>query len=69
VWGVRHALLSEVSQHPVVVLVGETGSGKTTLIPQLLLAGGLAGSRCARGAVWRCAALCGAVGRCAARQQ
>ena len=34
----REALLDLVHRHPVVIVVGETGSGKTTQIPQYLLA-------------------------------
>jgi HrpA-like RNA helicase len=48
VWGARAALLSEVRSHPTLIVVGETGSGKTTQIPQFLLEAGLAGRRCVR---------------------
>lgn len=33
----RDAILSAIEQHPVVVISGDTGCGKTTRIPQLLL--------------------------------
>lgn len=33
----REEIVSLVREHPVVVVVGETGSGKTTQIPQYLL--------------------------------
>ncbi|XP_058039176.1 ATP-dependent RNA helicase DHX30 isoform X1 [Ahaetulla prasina] len=33
----KEAILSAVEQHPVVVIAGDTGCGKTTRIPQLLL--------------------------------
>ncbi|XP_028933729.1 ATP-dependent RNA helicase DHX30 isoform X1 [Ornithorhynchus anatinus] len=33
----RDAILSAIEQHPVVVIAGDTGCGKTTRIPQLLL--------------------------------
>lgn len=33
----KEAILSAVEQHPVVVVAGDTGCGKTTRIPQLLL--------------------------------
>ena len=38
----RRQLLYLVETHATVVLIGETGSGKTTLVPQLLLAAGWA---------------------------
>jgi pre-mRNA-splicing factor ATP-dependent RNA helicase DHX15/PRP43 len=37
VWKQREEFLKVVNSHQVVVLVGETGSGKTTQIPQFLL--------------------------------
>jgi len=43
VWAAREQLLSEVRARKVLIVVGETGSGKTTQIPQFLLQGGLAG--------------------------
>lgn len=36
-WSARDKLLELVQQHPTLVVVGETGSGKTTQIPQFLL--------------------------------
>ncbi|GIX62581.1 pre-mRNA-processing protein 8, putative [Babesia caballi] len=36
VYSYRHELLSAVRNHPILVVVGETGSGKTTQIPQYL---------------------------------
>uniref|UniRef100_A0A8D2L306 DExH-box helicase 30 n=1 Tax=Varanus komodoensis TaxID=61221 RepID=A0A8D2L306_VARKO len=33
----KEAILSAVEQHPVVVIAGDTGCGKTTRIPQLIL--------------------------------
>ncbi|ORM39597.1 Pre-mRNA-splicing factor ATP-dependent RNA helicase DEAH1 [Babesia sp. Xinjiang] len=36
IYGYRHELLSAVRNHPILVVVGETGSGKTTQIPQYL---------------------------------
>jgi len=35
-WGAREKFLSEVGKHNVVVLLAETGSGKTTQVPQFL---------------------------------
>ena len=40
IWAVRRAFLDEVASSPTVVLTGETGCGKTTQIPQFLLAAG-----------------------------
>lgn len=36
IWAGRDAILSAVAQNATVVLVGETGSGKTTQVPQFL---------------------------------
>jgi len=36
-WGAREAFLKEVAKHTTVVLLAETGSGKTTQVPQFLL--------------------------------
>jgi ATP-dependent RNA helicase DHX8/PRP22 len=44
VFAARAALLALVRAAPVTVLVGETGSGKTTQVPRLLLEAGLAGA-------------------------
>lgn len=42
-----HRLISEINLHSSLIIIGETGSGKTTQIPQLLLASGmLGGSLC-----------------------
>lgn len=40
VYGYRDSLLSAIAANPVVVVVGETGSGKTTQIPQYLCEAG-----------------------------
>ncbi|TFK69515.1 P-loop containing nucleoside triphosphate hydrolase protein [Pluteus cervinus] len=40
----RQALIDEINKHDITVLLGETGSGKTTQIPQYLLESGLAGT-------------------------
>ncbi|KAJ1726199.1 ATP-dependent RNA helicase [Coemansia biformis] len=40
VFSARSAIIREVRRHPTVVIVGETGSGKTTQIPQYLLESG-----------------------------
>ncbi|KAJ2757767.1 ATP-dependent RNA helicase, partial [Coemansia nantahalensis] len=40
VFGARREIVREVRRHPTVVIVGETGSGKTTQIPQYLLEAG-----------------------------
>ncbi|WIA22550.1 hypothetical protein OEZ85_000984 [Tetradesmus obliquus] len=45
IWAARAALVAEAQAHHTLIVVGETGSGKTTQIPQLLLEAGLAGQR------------------------
>lgn len=40
VWHVKKSLVHAVKTSPVLIIVGETGSGKTTQIPQFLLDGG-----------------------------
>ncbi|KAI1793231.1 P-loop containing nucleoside triphosphate hydrolase protein [Ganoderma leucocontextum] len=40
----KHAVIDIVRQNDVTVLIGETGSGKTTQVPQYLLEAGLPGS-------------------------
>ncbi|XP_029160100.1 ATP-dependent RNA helicase DHX33-like [Nylanderia fulva] len=40
----RKRLLEEIRRHNTLIIIGETGSGKTTQIPQLLLQAGIAGS-------------------------
>jgi HrpA-like RNA helicase len=37
-------LLEEINRYSTVIIIGETGSGKTTQIPQLLLQAGIAGT-------------------------
>lgn len=44
-WSARERLVQAVRDSPVLVIVGETGSGKTTQIPQFLLDSGLAGKK------------------------
>lgn len=41
-WAAKEALVAEVRAHHTLIVVGETGSGKTTQIPQYLLEAGLA---------------------------
>lgn len=36
VYGVRNRLISEIQKHSTVIIIGETGSGKTTQIPQFM---------------------------------
>lgn len=43
----RKQLMSLVKAHQTLVLVGETGSGKSTQLPQFLRRAGLAEVRCA----------------------
>ena len=42
IWPARESLLRLVQENRSLVIVGETGSGKTTQIPQFLLHGGFA---------------------------
>lgn len=44
-WSARQRLLDTLRNSPVLIVVGETGSGKTTQIPQFLLEAGFAGSK------------------------
>ena len=43
IWSAREPLLQLIRENRALVVVGETGSGKTTQIPQFLLHGGFAG--------------------------
>lgn len=43
IWSARQDLVQMIKDNRALVVVGETGSGKTTQIPQFLLHGGLAG--------------------------
>lgn len=44
----RHRVLEALQRHPVVVVAGETGSGKSTQIPQFLLEKLLTGGKVAQ---------------------
>ncbi|KAH0554200.1 ATP-dependent RNA helicase DHX33 [Cotesia glomerata] len=44
VYKLRKRLLEEIRNYNSLIIIGETGSGKTTQIPQLLLHSGIAGS-------------------------
>lgn len=44
----RHRVLEALQRHPVVVVAGETGSGKSTQIPQFLLEDLLTGGTAAQ---------------------
>lgn len=41
---VNYRLLEEISKHPTLIVIGETGSGKTTQIPQFIFTHGLTGN-------------------------
>ena len=36
VWPFRHDLIDAIREHQILIIEGETGSGKTTQIPQFL---------------------------------
>ena len=44
-WEQRDEFFAMIEKHQTIVLVGETGSGKTTQIPSLMLEAGLARNR------------------------
>ncbi|OAD46999.1 Putative ATP-dependent RNA helicase DHX33, partial [Eufriesea mexicana] len=44
VYRLRKRLLEEIRRNSTLIIIGETGSGKTTQIPQLLLSSGIAGA-------------------------
>jgi len=44
-WNARQQVIDLVKKYQVIILQGETGSGKTTQVPQFLLEAGLAGKK------------------------
>lgn len=44
-WKAEQDIINLIKKHQCVILQGETGSGKTTQVPQYLLAAGLAGDK------------------------
>jgi pre-mRNA-splicing factor ATP-dependent RNA helicase DHX15/PRP43 len=46
VWDYKEEFLRTLRESTVIILVGETGSGKTTQIPQFALEGGYKGKVC-----------------------
>ena len=40
----EHAIIEAIKQHPVTIICGETGSGKTTQVPQFLYEAGFTGT-------------------------
>jgi len=40
--GEEQVIMEAISEHPVVIVCGETGSGKTTQVPQFLYEAGYA---------------------------